>query len=480
MTQGFPRLGPSIVRRPRLEEWLGRFRSVPVRFLIAPPGFGKTVTLLGYLSHSQTNGIYCPLLPGADAQSVWAAIAEAIDAPGAGTSHAEIVRALSKRAPLELALDCEGLPNADGVAAMLRLIDDVSEDVALLIASRSRVAFRVGSLVSRGLAALCDVEQLAFTRDTIRHLAETCHVRFFYTDVVRLLEMTDGWPLVVSCAIRKAAEDGRSLFEAFENWRTRRAHFFSEFIDATAAQSPEREANLVRQLRAGKLLDQDELEHLEGQGLFVIHTPHGYRPLNVLARGRLSDRSGLSPQPPSPLQVRFFGWFAAEIDGRPIEWIRRRDRQIFKYIALQPSGRVTRAELAEVFWPGAEKHLVAQGVRTACSNIRKAIGHVAGFDRVGAYFRANDELSIDFDNVVVDVHRYSAHVDDGDEQYERGDRQAAYTHYRNAGQLYGNLLIADAREPWVASQAAIFERSQNRVLARLAEFEPGPALAVES
>ncbi len=448
--------------------------------MIAPPGFGKTVTLLGYLSHAGSKAFYAPLSPGANAKSIWESVAFAIGTPGAGGSHEDVVRALAARAPVELALDCEGLPDAEGVAAILRLIDNVSEDVSLLIAARSRVAFRVGSLVSRGLAALCDVEQLAFTRDTIRHLAETCNVRFFYTDVVRLLELTDGWPLVVSCAVRKAAEDGRSLYEAFENWRTRRAHFFTEFIASTLTQTPAREAELVQKLMAGTLLDDGELEALEEQGLFVIHTSHGYRPLHVITRSRLHDRYASSVQTPSPLQVRFFGWFQAEIDGRAIEWVRRRDRQIFKYIALQPSGRVTRAELGAVFWPDSEKHLVAQGVRTACSNIRKAIGHVAGFDRVSAYFRANDELSIDFDNVVVDVHRFMAHVDDGDEQYERGDRESAHKHYRSAAELYGNLLIADAREPWVAPRAAALERSHKRVLQRLEEFEPGPAVAAES
>src|ERR1700722_8135384 len=45
------RLGPTIVRRQALEDWLRRFKNVPVRFLIAPPGFGKTMVILGYLRH---------------------------------------------------------------------------------------------------------------------------------------------------------------------------------------------------------------------------------------------------------------------------------------------------------------------------------------------------------------------------------------------------------------------------------------------
>ena len=46
--------------------------------------------------------------------------------------------------------------------------------------------------------------------------------------------------------------------------------------------------------------------------------------------------TGGARKPRPPMQVRLFGWFLAEIDRQPIEWIRRRDRQIFKYVALQP------------------------------------------------------------------------------------------------------------------------------------------------
>jgi DNA-binding SARP family transcriptional activator len=171
------------------------------------------------------------------------------------------------------------------------------------------------------------------------------------------------------------------------------------------------------------------------------------------------------------MQVRLYGWVRAEIDRRPIDWIRRRDRQIFKYLALQPGGSVARSELGQVFWPDAEKHLVAQSLRTACSNIRKAIAGLVGFDRVEAYFRAGDDLALDLDNVIVDVNGFVAHANDGDEQYERGEVRAAYAHYRSAGRLYrGNLLIGDAHEPWVATLAANLEHRHVMVLERLSEI----------
>jgi hypothetical protein len=467
-----PRQGPTIVRRARIEEWLERFKSAPVRFLIAPPGFGKTMALLDYLRHRAANGYYCALPAGATKEAVWGELAGVLGEDAGFASQEELLDALTARAPLELAIDCAAVPGAGGVATILRLVEEVPEGVSLLIACRSRAAFQVRDLVSRGLAALCDAERLAFCADEIRHLSETCGVRFASVDVVRMLELTEGWPLVVSGAICKAAEDNCSLHEAFGNWRTRRGHFLNEFIAAVLAQVPEEHAALVYKLMAGSQPDDlQQLQALEEQGLFVTHTADGYQALRALSRSNLYRRYA-SALPASPMQVRLFGWFEAEIDGRPIQWVRRRDREIFQYVSLKSGGIVSRSEIGEAFWPGVEKHLVAQSLRTACSNIRKAIACVVGFDQVGIYFRTgHSDVSIDPDNVVVDVKSFIAHANDGDEQYDRGELKAALTHYRLAEELRtGSLLIGHASGSWVALQAAELEQRHLTVLERLSEI----------
>ncbi len=467
-----PRLAPSIIRRPRLEEWLGRFRRVPVRFLVGPPGFGKTTALVSYLRHCDSNGLYCALGVGANAADLWAAVAKALEARAPFTSHAEVIRALVECAPSDLAIDCDDVPDAEGIAAIAHLIDDVPEDISLLIACRSRAALNVGRYVSRGMASLCDAERLAFDAEGIRHLAEAWGVPFAHADVVRLLEVTDGWPQVVSSAIRKAAEDGCNLSEAFENWRTRHGHLFSEFVTSMLEHTPEREASLVRKLMNGSYFDdQQQLQALEAEGLFVIHTPDGYRPLRAVTRTRVHTRAIRRAHSALPMQVRMLGWFQAEIDRHPIEWVRRRDQQIFKYVALKRGGTVSRSEIGRVFWPDAEKHLIAQSLRTACCNIRKAIAKIVGFDEVDAYFRTSGDISINLDNVVVDVNRFIAHANDGDQQFERRELRAAYAHYRSAERLYwGSLLTGDANEPWVSSQAAALEDRHIMILERLSEL----------
>jgi hypothetical protein len=443
-----------------------------VRFLVAPPGFGKTMALVGYLRHAAQNGVYCALPAGANGEAFWGSVARSLQIEAQFESHEDLVQALAARAPMELAIDCEDVPDADGAAAIVRLIEDVPEDVGLLIGCRSRAAFHVGHYVSEGTAVLCDAERLAFDAAGIRHVAETCGVPFTHADVLRLQEVTEGWPQVVSGTLRKAAEDNCSLGQGFEHWRMRHGHLFNEFIAESLKHVSERESDLVLKLMSGSYLDdRAQLQALEEQGLFVVHTPDGYRPLRALSRSKLYDRYGRRVQPVTPMQVRLFGWFVAEIDRQPIEWVRRRDRQIFKYVALQPNGSVSRAELAQVFWPGAERHLVAQSLRTACSNIRKAIAHIVGFKQVESYFRAGDELCIDLDNVIVDVNRFVSHANDADEQYDRGELRAAYAHYRSAARVYrGDLLIGDAHEAWVGSLDAALKQRHVMVLDRIAEI----------
>jgi DNA-binding SARP family transcriptional activator len=473
-----PRLAPSVIRRPRLEDWIGRFSSVPVRLLIAPAGFGKTTVIINYLRHCESKGLYCSLGRGATASDVWASIGAAIQAECelgevVCTSHEQVVRRLDACAPVELALDCNDSLDADGVAAIAKLIDDLPEGVSLIVASRSRAALDVGRLVAQGMASLCDAERLAFDAAEVRHLADACHVPYAHQDIAKTLEASDGWPLVVSGAIRKAAEDGCDLSSALENWRNRHGHLFTEYISAALEHAPETEAAVVRQLMAGSVCrDEQKLESMEMEGLFVVHHGGVYRPLRALSRIRASSRSiPARSRNATPLHVRMFGRFQAEVDQHPIQWVRRRDQQIFKFVALSRDGSVSRNEIAQTFWPDAEKHLVAQSLRTACCNIRKAIANIVGTDQVDSYFMADGDVSLNLNNVIIDVRRFVAHANDGDTQYAREELRAAYAHYRTAEQLYsGSLLLGEAPEPWFAGQASAFDERNAAVIERLAEI----------
>jgi DNA-binding SARP family transcriptional activator len=169
--------------------------------------------------------------------------------------------------------------------------------------------------------------------------------------------------------------------------------------------------------------------------------------------------------------VRMFGRFEASIGGRPIAWIRRRDAQIVKYLLLRPNGTASRAELRQTFWPDTDFGLATQSLRTACSNIRKAVAALVGYEQVDRYFQARSDVTINLGQTALDVRRFSAHVGDGDAELERGNTHEARAHYAAAERLYsGELLSGELPEPWYVARAEMFKSLYVGVLQRLADF----------
>jgi Bacterial transcriptional activator domain len=477
-TRTLPRVAPSTVRRTRLERWLATHVSVPLRLLVAPAGSGKTTLLLKYLPNSTVDASYCALPQGACAPALYEAIASALSLAAVPASYGELIAALraSVVQPTELAIDDVDNAAADAREHLRRLIEDAPEHLTFIYTSRSRDAVDAKMWIARGLAVLSDHRRLAFDPAEAELLAETCGVPYSHLEIGRLLEESDGWPIVVSGAIRAAAEDSRSLSDAYEHWRSRYGQLFTEFIAADLDRAAEEDRALVRGLIAGASVeDQERLHRLEVQGLFVVADDDGYRPYRPIRQ--LRGRVRLSPSARlSPLIVRMFGRFEAQIDGQDIAWVRRRDQQFIKYLLLKPTGSATRTELASVFWPDADRQLAAQSVRTACSNIRKAIAAQVGYACVDLYFRADPDVSLDLTNVVADVRRFTAHFADGDASYDRSDLQEACVHYRAAEELYsGRLLDGDVPERWFSAQAQLLEDRYITVLERLAQtaFDQG-------
>ena len=161
------------------------------------------------------------------------------------------------------------------------------------------------------------------------------------------------------------------------------------------------------------------------------------------------------PSVSGPVLVRFFGGFAVMIDGQAIPWVRRMDKRIFRYLLLAPDGRCTRKELVDAFWPGQDEAAALGSLRTACSNIRKAISLVAGLQRVDECFSTTgDAVFVNLDITNVDVRRYLAHVTAGNTCYLTADAQEALVHYKRALTLYsGPIGWGDEPEPWLESLA---------------------------
>ncbi len=477
-TRILPRVAPFTVRRARLERWLGSHISFPLRLLVAPAGSGKTTLLLKYLPNSAVDAAYCALPVGCPPQKTFEMLASALNLSRVPDSYDALIGALREEisAPLELVVDDVDNGTPETIGLLRRMVEDAPEHLSFIYTSRSREPLDAKTWIARGLAVLCDYRRLAFDAAETEILAETCGVPNTHLEIARLLEESEGWAVVVSGAVRAAAEDGRSLNDAYEHWRGRYGQLFTEFIAADLDRAAEEDRALVRSLIAGATIDdQERLQRLEAQGLFIVADDSGYRPYRPLRQ--LRGRVRLSPSARvSPLIVRMLGRFEAQIEGQDVKWMRRRDQQLIKYLLLRPNGSATRSELAKVFWPDADPQLAAQSVRTACSNIRKAVAAIVGYACVDLYFRADPDVQVDLTNVVADVRRFSAHVTDGDSSFERGDALEAAVHYRAAEELYaGRLLDGDAPEPWFTNQAGVLEERYIIVLERLAQscFDTG-------
>jgi tetratricopeptide (TPR) repeat protein len=478
LTRSLPRLAPSTIRRPRLERWLATHAGTPVRLLIAPAGSGKTTLLLKYLSESAIAAGYCALPPQCGAAELYRAIATALALPRPANSYDDLLALLQTvRDHTEVIVDDADNAAPDAIALLHRLVEDAPETFSFVFASRSRDVLDAKTWTAHGLAVLCDARKLAFDLAETQLLAEACGVSFTDADISHLIEESDGWAIVVGGAVRCAAEDGRTLNGAFEHWRTRYGQLFAEFIAAELDRASEEDRALLRGIMAGALPDdENRLQRLEAQGFFMIDDDGGCRPLRPLRQLRGGHARSSNPARLAPMSARMFGHFEVKIGGAEIVWIRKRDQQIVKYLLLKPSGSATRSELASTFWPDADRQLAAQSVRTACSNIRKAIAAITGYAAVEGYFRTDPDVALEPSYVVADVRRFGAHVADGDSAFDRGDLEEAAARYRAAEELYaGRLLDADVPEPWFTAHAQLLEDRYVIVLERLAQraFDEG-------
>ncbi|MBV8491458.1 MAG: AAA family ATPase [Candidatus Eremiobacteraeota bacterium] len=474
-----PRLAPKTLRRPRLERWLSGQANLPIRMIVAPPGMGKTTLLVQYLESLDRPGAYCALEPGTSATKFYAAVAAALNLRKPPANDIELLVALRQAAGtsmLELVIDDADNAKPETIAILAKLVENVPDGVTLIYAAKSRESLESARWVAGGLGALCDARRLAFDRNDVAMLADANGVGYSHAEVARLLDESDGWAVVVSGAVRAAVEDERSLHDAYDQWRNAYGEVFLDFVLANSKGAGDEDRALVQSLINGiGVNDADALRRLEARGLFVINDGTGVRPLRAVQQARAVPTKGVETS--VPMVVRMLGRFGVQIAGRNVEWVRRRDQQIVKYLLLRPGATATRQELASIFWPGANRQLAMQSVRTACSNIRKAIAGAVGYARVDRYFRAADNaVVVDLGNVVTDVGRFTAHAMAGDASYERHDLTDAATHYHAAEKIYaGRLLEDDAAEKWFAEQAATLDQRFAIVLERLAEaaYESG-------
>ena len=404
-----------------------------------------------------------------------ARIARALELTYVPASADALGAALATLAPCEIVIDDVDRAPIETIEEIVDLVRDAPIGVGFILAARSRTVIDAPSFIARGFGAVLEAHALAFTADDIARLCDLNGVRYSTPEIAHFLEETEGWPLIVNWALRDAVGDGAQLSGAFDRWRRTNARHFREFVDSElrGAGGAYYEAFRAALRGADSAENRERLELLEERGLFVTYGDGAYRPYRAARQLDVDTLPGATPAAiETPLLVvRMFGRFEASIGERKIEWIRRREAQIVKYLLLKPDGSATRAELLTTFWPGTNSHAATQSLRTASSNIRKAFAAIVGYAEVERYFSSRSDIAVALERTVIDVRRFSAHVADGDIERERGHNAEAFAHYRAAESIYaGELLGGEYPEAWYVARAAIYTALFLGVLERLAEY----------
>lgn len=145
MTDQLSRPVSRLTVRAHLLAWLREHADLPVRFLIAPPGFGKTTALTAYTAGRPH--LRLALHDRLTAHELRATIAHAVETAGPR--------------PPEIVLDDAHLANGAVLEALERLLADVPAGVHVIVSAQRRDIFDIGALCARGRAAVCDQAALA-------------------------------------------------------------------------------------------------------------------------------------------------------------------------------------------------------------------------------------------------------------------------------------------------------------------------------
>jgi hypothetical protein len=417
------------IKRSRLLSLLDSMRASKVVAIYGPVGSGKTTLIKQYL-RSIEKCRYVRLSPSA--------------------TIVTIKSLLKSRASANLIID--GVDNveleSDCYYDFLECARSGALRAKIFLIGRSRRRLGLYDLIRSGQASMLHSYDLAFDADEIALLLQRSGAAYRASDLEWLLHETDGWPLVVEWVIRHAVENGRYLRAALSSWKECYARLLFEILADTYGASTDG-FQAFEELLTTRVVAQRSsmrLQQLEQDGYPVVRTDGVVRPYRILRRlvasqggGDVSEASQILA-PVMLLDV--LGSWRCSIGGRPVVFSRKRDRDVFIFIALQPSAHVSREILLEAFWSGIDRTVAAQGLRTTISRIRRAIAAAAPHVGPDAYFSTSGDLRIDLRTVVVDARQFFEAVDQAHADEIFGFTAQAKHNYRLAYNIYRQPLLA--------------------------------------
>lgn len=438
--------------RGRLLRAIADRADMPVRFLCAPGGSGKTTVLRQY-HRLLERGRYIRISPGATATELRRVLADATDAS-------------------EILVDDLDAAEPAAVEALIADLASGESYPPLVLAGRARGRLHMQKLLARGLAVTFDGADLAFDRYELEDLADLFEIPHGHDDVTELAQVTEGWAVAVAWIMREAASARAGLRGAFERWSGRHGHLLIEFVAESLHGDAALRQSFLDAIAADSQRNQKALPELELAGCPIVKQRSRMRPyriLHLLARYREPEPEVVAPSF-EPLAMNLLGRFSCTIGDRQVSFARRRDQNLLVFVALAKDARATRDELLEAFWPGVSRTVASQGLRTTLSRLRRAIAEAAQTD-VEQYLRVDASVSLVLDHVVVDARRFIEHVELGRIEDARGHAASARRHFRTACGLYKDrLLISEAIEAPLQAQVSGYESLFDSTVKRLVEL----------
>ncbi|MCW2849148.1 MAG: ATP-dependent transcriptional regulator, MalT-like, LuxR family [Marmoricola sp.] len=352
-----PRPRPGLVPRPRLAERLEAAAAATLLLVSAPPGFGKTTLLAGWLAApSDGRAVAWLSLDRGDNDPVtfWSYVVAALRTATPGIGERELALLASPRPPpidvvlttllndlgalehdVVLVLDDYHLIDAREIQdAMASLFDHLPPRLHLVIASRADPAVPLGRLRARGELVEIRAAELRFTPDEVAaYLNGAMGLQLTAADVAALEERTEGW--IAALQLAALSMQGRDDVAGFIAGFTGDDRYI---VDYLAEEVLQRQPATVRDFLlqtslltrlSGPLCDavtggsggRATLEDLDRGNLFVVPLDdrrQWYRYHHLFAdvlRARLADEPDLV----ATLHGRACDWYAAH--GEPGEAI---------------------------------------------------------------------------------------------------------------------------------------------------------------
>ncbi len=467
-----PKIASTICRRAKIQAWLEFHADVPLRYVWSAAGSGKTTVAVLYARSRSTPVVYVAVEPHTTAAEFYTSIALAAQIEPAA-DYGVLLNRLACLGRVEIIVDNVDRANPAVSTILEKMYRDTPDSVTFVYLARSGEALAVGIGEAQGLVARSDPALFVFDTSEITLFAQTLGLDEAPSSIARLWSRTSGWPIAVAGVCRYAAGHATPLGDAWMQWlRGGGLHVIKEIVADALREVAPAVAEGFRRLLAGQHAgDARSMDEFMRHGLFVVER-EGRLMLNpLLEHDQASANAAFDGHPLGPATVEMFGRFDFRIDGQPVEWQRRRDREIVQYLAMRPDGRATRVELIACFWPDADRQLASQSLRTACSTIRRAFARRVGLANVARYFVAGIVVELKPDAVSSTVGRFIAHIEHGDRAFDAADVQGAFAHYAAAEKLYrAPFLAGEAPAAWAAPHHARLTSSHARCSARLEQL----------